>query len=72
MTLNDVIERDLQRCRDARRIQRERTKEWNNHLATKRDIVKQVLWEIIGGIVFFALLVGFTWLMCAVSGYHFE
>lgn len=68
MTLEDLIERDLQRCRDAKRIHRERVKDWNNHLSTKRDSFFQAVWEIIGGIFFLALLAGLCWLMCAMSG----
>ena len=72
MTLEDLIERDLQHCRDANRIHRERVKDWNNHLSTKRDSFFQAVWEIIGGIFFLALLAGLCWLMCAMIGYHWE
>ena len=72
MTLEDVIERDLQHCRDAKRVQRERVREWNSYLETNRDSARQSIMEIFGGIVFLGALAGLCWLCCAMSGYHWE
>ena len=48
---------------------------WNAFYCEKKS-PKTLIWESIkelaAGIVFLAVAVGFCWLCCAASGYHFQ
>ena len=88
MTLQEVMHRDWDICHAEEResialkldrngtLSRARRKDWHCNFdglnTTRRESVWQSAWEVIGGILFLALLAGFVWLMCAMSGYHWE
>lgn len=75
MTLNDIIMRDL----EIARRDEERHMAAESLAAYEREINRR-LWrqraravgEVVAGVVTLALVFGFCWLCCAVSGYHWE
>lgn len=79
MNINDIVLRDMldEERREERRIKRDRR---NMTLEEYDREIRRRLWrrrlvligEVIGSLVFFAIIGALCLLCCAVSGYHFE
>lgn len=71
MTLEEIMQRDWEQCHaDDKReppkiIRRKTRKDWHCNFdglnTTRRESVWQSAWEVIGGILFLALLAGLCW-----------
>ena len=72
MNINDIMIRDMR--------MEERRRERDEAIAAYDREIRRRVWrrriraiaEVVGAILFFALLGVFCWLCCAASGYHWE
>lgn len=79
MNINDIMRRDMldEERREERRIKRDRR---NMTLEEYDREIRRRLWrrrlvligEVIGSVVFFAIIGAFCLLCCAVSGYNWQ